>query len=643
MTNTRQANLSHAVALFEHQARLAPEAIALEEGDVAWTYQDLNTRANKIAAALLGLGCTAETRVAVYLERSREWAASLLGILKAGAVYVPLDPHYPPARVAYMLTDSRPALVLTDRSLRNQLLANTGADQTKTLDLEDVPQIEALDPVIQLSPRQLAYIIYTSGSTGRPKGAMVEHRGLRNHLLAKVEDLGLGPSDAVAQNSPSSFDVSVWQVLAALVSGGRIRIVPEETAQDSERLLEECESHRITVLETVPAMLALMAEQQRERGAGRLPLARLRCLICNAEALPVTLCREWLSLYPRMNLVNAYGPTECSDDVTHYHVPAGIEGSGTALLGAPLRSTSIYIDGSGTEGEILIGGIGVGRGYFERPDLTAEKFVPDPFGSEPGARLYRTGDLGRWNDENLEFLGRIDHQVKLRGFRIELGEIEALLHQQSGVRHAVALVRPDLSGEPALFAWVAGLPGIDTDFLLDRLREALPNCMVPSAIIHVETFPVSPNGKIDRQALALPRHPSSAQPSLVGARTETEVERGPRQFLAKSEAPWIEPATAVEEKLAVLYREVLSLDRLSTQSSFFAIGGNSILATRLVARIRATFQNALPLRAIFENPDIVSLAKAVEAAVPALEATVPKVRPARCVVTTVRVEEGDGT
>jgi hypothetical protein len=301
------------------------------------------------------------------------------------------------------------------------------------------------------------------------------------------------------------------------------------------------------------------------------------------------------------------------------------------------------LDGSGTEGEILIGGIGVGRGYFERPDLTAEKFVPDPFGSEPGARLYRTGDLGRWNDENLEFLGRIDHQVKLRGFRIELGEIEALLHQQSGVRHAVALVRPDLSGEPALFAWVAGLPGIDTDFLLDRLREALPNCMVPSAIIHVETFPVSPNGKIDRQALALPRHPSSAQPSLVGARTETEVGRGPRQFLAKSEAPWIEPATAVEEKLAVLYREVLSLDRLSTQSSFFAIGGNSILATRLVARIRATFQNALPLRAIFENPDIVSLAKAVEAAVPALEATTPKVRPARCVVTTVRVEEGDGT
>jgi non-ribosomal peptide synthetase component F len=205
VTDPRQANHPHAVALFEHQARLAPEAIALEEGDIAWTYQDPNTRANQIAAVLLGLGCTAETRVAVYLERSREWAASLLGILKAGAVYVPPDPHYPPARVAYMLTDSRPALVLTDRSLRNQLLANTGADQTKTLDLEDVPQIEAPDPAIQLSPRQLAYIIYTSGSTGRPKGAMIEHHGLRNHLLAKVEDLGLGSSDAVAQNSPSSF------------------------------------------------------------------------------------------------------------------------------------------------------------------------------------------------------------------------------------------------------------------------------------------------------------------------------------------------------------------------------------------------------------------------------------------------------
>lgn len=568
---------------FEKQVDRNPQAIAIASGAASLSYQQLNHRANKLAHYLKNFGIGPEVRVGVFLERDEKLVVTFLAVLKAGGVYVPLDPAYPDGRLAYMIEDSRARMVISVLSLSHRLPGHEG--RLVLLDAEDklIDAQSDANLAITVRPSNLAYIIYTSGSTGRPKGAMVEHRGMSNHLLAKVEELSLGPQDTVAQNAPSSFDISVWQMLTPLISGGRARIIEDSAAEDAERLAGQVPEGSITVLETVPAMLAVLLEEDRQRS-----LKGLRWLICNAEALPIRLCVEWHAAYPAVPLINAYGPTECSDDITHYVVPVVPPQSlPYAPLGKPLRNLRVYVlDGEwepvpvGVHGEVLIGGIGVGRGYFNRPVLTAERYVPDPFSRESGARLYRTGDCGRWlaNGE-LEFLGRFDHQVKLRGQRVELGEVESALAACAGVRQAVALVREDLPGDARLVAYIVGEERLAAE--LDSIRQALqgrlPEYMVPSALVILERLPLTPNGKLDRKALPAP------VPQTVSG-----------DFVA--------PRTAIEEILCNIWAEVLRVERIGITDDFFELGGHSLLATQVISRVRSAFEMDLPLRLLFEAP-----------------------------------------
>ncbi|MGH8651005.1 MAG: non-ribosomal peptide synthetase, partial [Gammaproteobacteria bacterium] len=454
--------------LFEAQVAQTPDAVAVVYEDATLSYGELNRRANQLAHYLRELGVGPDQRVAICLERSLGMVVGLLGVLKAGGAYVPLDPAYPVERLRYMLEDSAPVALLTQRSWQ-EVFPGLG-EKLAVVDLEQAAsswsEQAASNPAWSRSgngSRQLAYVIYTSGTTGRPKGVMVEQRGLVNHLWAKIGALGLSGEDVVAQTASPSFDISVWQFLAALLAGGQVQIVGEEEVHDAEGLLRELDRTGVTVWETVPSLLEAMVGEARESWER---LASLRWVVVTGEACAVGLCRRWRSLYPGQAMLNAYGPTECSDDVTHYELGPGWSGAELRQLpiGRPLLNTEVYVlDGAGepapvgVRGELYIGGEGVGRGYWQRPELTGERFVADGFGRRAGARLYRSGDVGRWQAEGtIEFLGRLDHQVKIRGYRIELGEIEARLREHEAVQEAVVIEREDSTGDKRLVAYYSG-------------------------------------------------------------------------------------------------------------------------------------------------------------------------------------------
>jgi amino acid adenylation domain-containing protein len=449
--------------LFELQVKRNAKATAVCYEAVEWSYGELNRRANQLAHYLRSLGAGREKRVGVYLERGLEQVAATLAIWKAGAVYVPLDPAYPKERLGYMLEDAGIEVLLTEQTLVDELGECRGRVSCLDLEWERIEQQSEKDPGVKVEAGDLAYVMYTSGSTGRPKGVMVEHGGMVNHLWAKVEDLGLGENDVVAQNAPSSFDISIWQMAAVLLVGGQVQIIGEEIARNGVELLREVERLGATVVETVPTLLGIMLEEQDREGNQRLGLHQLRWMISNAEALPVSLCHQWNQLYPQVRLLNTYGATECSDDISHYVVRQPIGKTWTcAPLGDPIGNMQVHIlDESmnpvpiGVKGELYLGGTGVGRGYLNRPRVTAQQFVPDPFASRSGARLYRTGDVGRrLRDGSLAFLGRADHQVKIRGHRVELGEIEAALLEHPRVEQAVVLAREDHHSDKRLVAYV---------------------------------------------------------------------------------------------------------------------------------------------------------------------------------------------
>ena len=572
--------------LFEEQVKRTPDAAAVVFQTQSLTFAELNRRANQLANHLQNLRVGPEVLVGLCVERSLEMVIGLLGVLKAGGAYVPLDPAYPLERLSFMLEDAAVPVLLTQQKLIDKLPAL----QVLCLDTdwELIAQQPDSNPHHQTSSQNLLYVIYTSGSTGRPKGAMNTHRGVVNRQLWMQQAYPLTPADKVLQLSSFSFDFSFWEILGTLSAGAQV-VLPEPGGQrDTAYLRNLIIAEQVTVVHFVPSMLQVFLEQE-----GVESCTSVRRVFSGGEALPFEVKERFFGLFGA-ELHNQYGPTEASIDVTYWD--CGKAGERRVVpIGRPNANNRIYVldkyeqpVGIGIAGEIFIGGVAVGRGYLKRPGLTAERFTPDPFSGEEGARLYRTGDLGRYlADGSIEYLGRLDDQVKVRGFRIELGEIEAVLREQSAVRAAVAVVQEDTLGDKRLVAFVVAEPegAVEVEELRQQLKERLPEYMVPWAIVRLAELPLTTNGKVDRQALARYEalHP-------------------------RPEAVWVAPQTKVEQAIAAIWEEVLGLERVGVHDNFFELGGHSLLLIRVHLKLQAEFSNDLTLIELFEFPTIRSLA-----------------------------------
>ncbi|HWO66700.1 MAG TPA: amino acid adenylation domain-containing protein, partial [Umezawaea sp.] len=540
-----------------------PDAVAVVEDDVTTTYGSLVARASalsrRVPAELVG----------VLGAPGAGFVSAVLGVIGAGGAYVPLDTRAPVRRSADLLTDNGIHHLVVDaahRALAEEITRAAGhaVDVVVLDDAED----DELVPVVGL-PDDLAYVIFTSGSTGKPKGAMVHRRGMVNHLLAKVDDLALTAADSLVQNAPLTFDISVWQMLAPLVVGGRVRVVTRETAADPDALFGLVADESVTILEVVPSLLRAALDAWDVVG-DRPRLPSLRRLVVTGEALPPDLCLRWFARFPTIPVVNAYGPTECSDDVTHATITVDdAVASARVPIGRAVRGTRLYVLGDdlgpvppGVPGELYVGGLGVGRGYLRDPARTSTTFVPDPFAGA-GLRMYRTGDrVVRREDGQLEFVERRDHQVKVRGHRIELGEIESALRALPHVGDAAVAVVTDPVGSKRLIGYLVSDNGsaVDTDDVRARLGAVLPEYMVPSTLLTLAAMPLTPHGKVNRKALP-----------------EPDFSAGPRGRTARSSG---------ERVLCEVMAEVLGLPEVGVEDSFFALGGDSISSIQVVSRAR---------------------------------------------------------
>ncbi|CAA2107568.1 Tyrocidine synthase 3 [Variovorax paradoxus] len=565
----------------EAHARLKPSAPALVFGDEALSYSELNTRANRLAHRLIALGVRPDTLVGICVERSTEMMVGILAVLKAGGAYVPLDPEYPADRLSYMVQDSGIELLLTQSHLRS-LIPGADSLQMLALDTLDTASESTLDPQVALHGEHLAYVIYTSGSTGRPKGAAIRHAALYSCMAWMQAFYTLEGADTVLHKAPFGFDVSVWEMFWPLTSGARLVIANPGDHRDPVRLVELIRKHQVTTLNFVPSMLqAFLAYEGIEE------TTNLKHIICGGEAMPAATQKEALQRLSGATLQNLYGPTETTIHVTQW--TCRDDGSTQVPIGRPISDTQAYVlDGSlnevpvGVAGELYLGGINLARGYLKRAGLTAERFVA----TENGQRLYRTGDLVRWSNEGqLEYLGRIDHQVKVRGFRIELGEVEAQLQGQPEVREAVVVANDGPAGN-RLVGYVSPHAGqtIDTATLRERLGESLPDYMVPSVIVVLDALPLNANGKVDRKALPAPEFASD------------------RAYEA--------PEGEVEQALAAIWAEVLGVARVGRNDNFFELGGHSLLALRLLESVRARGWR-VQVRTLFQHPQLAAFAQAL--------------------------------
>ncbi|MFD7631889.1 amino acid adenylation domain-containing protein, partial [Streptomyces sp. NPDC059851] len=572
------------IARIRAAARRTPDAVAVTDDHTNLTYRELMAQADGVAHWLRSRGAGPEARVALLAEAGADAVVAFVGILAAGAAYVPLDPRSPAARLSELLSDAGVGWILAGRG-QAEVAEDLAAGSAGTL--ESVLVASAADaasagtdgqepePARPPHPQDLAYVIYTSGSTGRPKGAMVHRAGMANHLQAKIEDLAFGDADSLIQNAPLTFDVSVWQMLAPLAVGGRVRAVATGTAADPAALFGIADEEDISVLEVVPSLLRATLDLWDD-GLSTPALRGLRHLMATGEDLPADLCRRWFERYPHIPITNAYGPAECSDDVAHALITAGpLSDTRPVPIGSPVRNTQLHVLGDrlelvpvGVEGDLYVGGAGVGRGYLGDPGKTATAFVPDPFSGLPGSRMYRTGDRARRRaDGSLEFLGRQDHQVKIRGRRVELGEVQACLRTAPGVSDAVVLLVPTPEGEPQMAGYVAG--NADPQAVRAHAMGHLPEFMVPAVVVVLEALPLSVNGKVDRAALPVPEFGAGG------------VGRGPR--------------SPQEEILCGLFAEVLGVSRVGIDDGFFELGGHSLSATRLVSRVRSVLGVELPV------------------------------------------------
>ncbi len=575
-------------SLIEAQVARTPDAVALEFEGRRLTYRELDARANQLAHALRRHGVGPEVRVGLCVERSLELVVGLLGTLKAGGAYVPLDPGYPQERLGWMLEDARPPVLL----VQERLLARLPASDAKVVKLdtgwEELAREPTTAPAPTATPDSLAYIIFTSGSTGRPKGAMNAHGPVVNRLLWMQSAYRLTPQDVVLQKTPFSFDVSVWEFFWPLMTGAKLVVAKPGGHQDPGYLKALIASASVTTLHFVPSMLQAFLDEP-----GVAECASLKRVVCSGEALPLELKELCLRTLPGAGLHNLYGPTEAAVDVT-FHACRAHDGRRSVPIGRPVDNTQLRILDAelqpvpqGAAGELYIGGVQVGRGYLARPSLTAERFLPDPYATAPGARMYRTGDVARWlPDGELEYLGRADFQVKLRGLRIELGEIESSLEKHPTVRQAVVLAREDRPGQKRLVAYVTGKDAKPEGAALRAyLLERLPEYMVPSNIVVLERMPLSPNGKADRKALPAPEA-GGADPSR----------------------PFVAPGTAIEQQLAQAWRDLLHVERVGLDDPFFELGGNSLLALQLHRRLTAELGVTLALTDLFQYPTVRALA-----------------------------------
>jgi amino acid adenylation domain-containing protein len=589
------------VARIEEHARMRPQTTAATCGNAELSYEQLNQNANRLAHWLRAQGIGRESRIGVFGTRGLEMLTTLLGVLKAGAAFVPLDPEHPDGRLNNILTKAKISVLATSADLvkRSRDLAAGVSSSPRVICWHDLPaecdvpnpstwsDQPASNPGIINGPRDLAYVCHTSGSTGIPKGAMVEHRGMLNHLLAKIDFLGLDQESVVAQNASHCFDISIWQFFAALLAGGRVVIYLPEALFHSGSMLALVEQDEVTVLETVPSLLEMMLNELP--AAVKLP--RLRHLISNAELLPVPLCQRWAQRFPNIALVNTYGATECSDDTTHQIVRDVTEATVRIPVGKSIAGSQHYVLDhelkplpAGCAGQVAIAGDVVGRGYLADAAATARTFVPDPFRAD-GHRLYLTGDLGRWNSAGeLEFLGRTDNQVKVHGHRVELSEIEATLAKVPGLRQ-VAVIVSDEPGSQRLLAYWVGDAGVDGNKLRNHARQELPAYMVPNAFMQMTALPLTANGKVDRQAL-----PKPADPNAGG---------------------FVPPRDEVEFKIAKLWRDELAISAVGVFDNFFERGGHSLKAVSLINRLQGEFKVSLPLRTLFDHQTIDSLSRVI--------------------------------
>ena len=581
VNSTRYSDTEPVHKLIERQVETAPTATALIFGDKHLSYADLNIRSNRLAHHLTRLGVKPEVKVGIALERSIEMVVGLLGILKAGGAYVPLDPEYPQERLGYMIEDSGIDLLLTQSWLGDALpLIDTL--QILELDTLDLSGESECDSQVAVHGENLAYVIYTSGSTGKSKGAANRHRALHNRLQWMQEAYQLDGSDTVLQKTPFSFDVSVWEFFWPLMVGARLALAGPGDHRDSVRLVELITGHNVTTLHFVPSMLQAFLGHE-----GIEACTSLRRVICSGEALSVDAQQAVFKRLSQASLHNLYGPTEAAIDVTHWaccdddqnSVPIGqpISGIQTRVLDGGLKPVP-----QGVVGELYLGGAGLARGYWQRPDLSAERFVANPL-DQQGGRLYRTGDWVRWNaDGQLEYLGRIDHQVKIRGFRIELGEVEAQLLSQPEIREAVVVASESPNGA-RLVAYVCTVEGeaIDSTLIRERLGQSLPDYMVPSVVIELDNLPLNANGKVDRKALP--------EPDVV------------------SQQDYEPPQGEMEEALAQVWSEILGVERVGRHDNFFELGGHSLLAVQLVARIQALLQINFSIRHVFTNSTLIEM------------------------------------
>ncbi|WP_431700481.1 non-ribosomal peptide synthetase [Pseudomonas sp. BR20] len=580
------------VELFEAQVSADPQRIAASCLDQQWSYDELNRRSNGLGHALIAAGVGLDQPVALLAERNLDLLGMIIGSFKAGAGYLPLDPGLPSQRLSRIIDLSRTPLLVCTEACREQAIELLDGVDCQLLVWEEVPA-RGENPGIYSGPDNLAYVIYTSGSTGLPKGVMVEQRGMLNNQLSKVPYLQLSATDVIAQTASQSFDISVWQFLAAPLFGARVDIVPNSIAHDPQGLLAHVQAQGITVLESVPSLIQGMLAQDR------ISLDGLRWMLPTGEAMPPELAHQWLLRYPDIGLVNAYGPAECSDDVAFFRVDLASTRGTYLPIGTPTDNNRLYVvDGAlelvpqGAVGELCVAGTGVGRGYVSDPLRTAQVFVPNPFGA-PGERLYRTGDLARRRSDGvLEYVGRIDHQVKIRGYRIELGEIEARLHEQPELRDAAVGVHEGANGKHLVGYLVAADEALNTSERLDRikqrLRAELPEYMVPLHWLWLERLPLNANGKLDRKAL-----PELEIGQLHG-----------QDYLA--------PRNELENTLAAIWAEVLKVERVGVRDNFFELGGHSLLATQIASRVQKTLQRDVPLRAMFECSTVAELAEYIE-------------------------------
>ncbi|HEV7518547.1 MAG TPA: amino acid adenylation domain-containing protein, partial [Thermoanaerobaculia bacterium] len=583
--------------LFESQVERSPEALAVTSEAAGLTYRELDLASNRLARWLVASGVGPEAIVGVLFERSLEMVVALLGVLKAGGAYLPLDPSTPQERLGFFLADAAPRLVLTTSALAalvppgvRAVCLDTGREAIRSVSGERLE--------VPLAPDALAYVIYTSGSTGQPKGVMNAHRGAVNRILWIEEAHGLAAGARLLQKTPLSFDVSVGEIFWPLAAGACLVLARPGGHRDPDYLVEVLAREEITNVHFVPSMLRVFLE-----APGVERCAAVTRVLASGEALPSEVAARLFERLGQVELHNLYGPTEAAVEVSAWTCRREEARMGVPI-GRPIANLQIHLlDRAGqpvplgVPGELHIGGMGVGRGYLRRPELTAERFVPDPWSSEPGGRLYRTGDLARHRpDGAVDFLGRTDHQVKLRGFRIELGEIEAVLRSHPTVAEAVVLAREETPGDSRLVAYLAAAAGErpETAELRSFLASRLPDSMVPAAYVVMAELPLTASGKLDRRTLSL------AAPLQGGGEGRKERSRP------------VSPMSPVARIVARIWSAVLRREGIFADDDFFALGGHSLLATRVASQLRQALAVEVPLRLLFERPTVAALAAEIE-------------------------------